>query len=127
MRKLSKAALILSVAALFSLPAFPQKPPAEEPSHGQGAQYHFRKEDAAKLRQHYDNINRVDTRNRHHLAAGQELPGDWRERMRPVPAEAIRELPPPPAGYVFGYIDGYCVAYDPNSGYIADVIDLTNL
>ncbi|HLH38839.1 MAG TPA: hypothetical protein VKX39_06800 [Bryobacteraceae bacterium] len=44
-----------------------------------------------------------------------------------MPETVVAELPPPPPGYVFGYIDGYCVVYDPRTGYIADVIDLTNL
>ena len=55
------------------------------------------------------------------------MTGDWHARIRPVPEAVIRELPPAPAGYAFGYIDGYCVVYDPNTGMIADVIDLSNL
>jgi hypothetical protein len=47
--------------------------------------------------------------------------------MRPVPAAVIRELAPPPPGYVFGYIDGYCVVYNPTTLLIADVIDLATL
>jgi hypothetical protein len=44
-----------------------------------------------------------------------------------VPEAVIRELPPPPRGYVFGYADGYAILYDPRTGYIADVIDLFDI
>ncbi len=119
------AALLLGAAGLVA-PAYSQKEPAEQ-RQNQKAEYHFRKEDGAKLRQHYNNIGRVDVHSRHALVSGGRLPDDWKGRMNPVPADVIRELPPVPTGYVFGYIDGYCVAYDPTTLYIADVIDLTNL
>lgn len=91
------------------------------------AEYHFRREDGARLREHYREIDRVDMHRRERFVAGERLPGDWRRRLRPVPEVVVRELPPPPRGYAFGYFDGFCVVYDPNSGYIADVIDLTNI
>jgi len=71
------------------------------------AEYHFRQEDAAKLREHYKKIEHVDVAHRHALVAGAKLPDDWHARMRPVPVAVIRELPAPPPGYVFGYLDGY--------------------
>lgn len=126
MKNLYLASCVFGVAALTA-PAYAQKTPPSDQNQSERGQYHFRKEDAAKLRQHYDNIKTVDTRNRRALTAGGRLPDDWRGRMRPVPADVVRELPAAPAGYVFGYIDGYCVVYNPNTGYIADVIDLTNL
>jgi Ni/Co efflux regulator RcnB len=89
--------------------------------------YHFRDEDAPKLRQHYKNVERVDVSHRTALVAGAHLTGDWHRRLRPVPVAVVRELPPPPPGYVFGYLDGYCVVYDPTTLLIADVIDLANL
>src|SRR5262245_54516117 len=91
------------------------------------AEYHFRHEDGARLREHYREIDRVHIHRRVRFVAGERLPGDWRRRLRPVPEVVIRELPPPPPGYAFGYFDGYCVVYDPSTGYIADVIDLTNI
>jgi hypothetical protein len=91
--------------------------------HGR-AEYHFRHEDAGRLRQHYPDMEHVDTRHRGRLVAGERLTGDWRERIRPVPVDVVRELPPAPPGVVFGYIDGYVIAYDPDSGYISDVLDL---
>jgi Ni/Co efflux regulator RcnB len=90
-------------------------------------EYHFRPEDAPKLRQHYKNIEKVDVAHRGEFRAGGRLPDDWRKRMRPVPVAVVRELPPPPPGYVFGYIDGYCVVYNPTTLLIADVIDLATL
>jgi Ni/Co efflux regulator RcnB len=90
-------------------------------------EYHFRQEDAPKLRQHYKNIEKVDVAHRGEFRAGGNLPNDWRKRMRPVPVAVVRELPPPPPGYVFGYIDGYCVVYNPTTLLIADVIDLATL
>lgn len=91
------------------------------------AEYHFRQEDAPRLRQHYKHIERVDVSRRVSLVAGGQLPSDWRPRMRAVPVAVVRELPAPPPGYVFGYIDGYCVVYNPTTLLIADVIDLSTL
>jgi Ni/Co efflux regulator RcnB len=92
---------------------------------GNQREYRFRQEDSRRLRQHYEGIDRVDSRNRGRFTRGERLPEGWRDRMRPVPEAVIRELAPPPRGYEFGYVDGYCVVYDPRTGYIADVIDLT--
>ena len=136
MKKAILFAVTLGLAAAISLPA--QERPQEErqPERGQEratqnehgrAQYHFRQQDAGRLRQNYRGIDRVDVNRRGHFAAGERLPSDWHRRMRPVPESVIVELPPPPPGYVFGYLDGYCVVYDPNTGHIADVIDLTDL
>ena len=126
MKFLYTALFVLGTVALTGVPSHAQKEPSPS-SDQKRAEYHFRKEDAAKLKQHYDNISKVDVRGRHELTSGGRLPDDWRGRMHPVPADVVRELPPAPQGYVFGYIDGYCVAYDPGTGYIADVIDLTSL
>jgi len=129
MKRMILIAVSLGLAAAVSLPA-QQRPQERErqgkEEHGR-AEYHFRQEDARRLREHYSNFNHVDVKHRHRLAAGERLTGDWHKRIRPVPEEVIRELPPPPPGYVFGYIDGYAVVYDPGTGMIADVIDLANL
>jgi len=119
------AAAISSGPALFALPSPQEHHDAE--ARDQHAEYHFRQEDAAKLRQHYKKIEHVDVTHRTALVAGAHLSGDWHGRMHAVPAAVIRELPPPPPGYVFGYIDGYCVAYNPTTLLIADVIDLATL
>ena len=138
MKKAIPIAVTLGLAAAISLPA--QERPQEErgqqqqreqerarqDQHGR-AEYHFRQEDGRRLRDHYKDIHRVDVNHRGRYIAGERLPHDWHRRMHPVPEAIIAELPPPPPGYIFGYIDGYCVVYDPNTGYIADVIDLADL
>jgi Ni/Co efflux regulator RcnB len=86
--------------------------------------YRFRPQDARILREKYPDWNRVDEHSRGHYTAGERMPEGWRSRIQPVPIEAVRELAPPPAHYVFGYVDGYCVAYDPETLFIADGIDL---
>jgi hypothetical protein len=45
--------------------------------------------------------------------------------MTAVPTAVYGYLPPPPPGYQVGYYQGYVVVYDPLTGYIANVIDLT--
>jgi Ni/Co efflux regulator RcnB len=127
MRVATLLTVLLGITGLVVTPGFSQKPPPPEQNQGQAGAYHFRKEDSGKLRQHYSNIGEVDLRSRRKLVSGGRLPDDWKGRMRPVSVEVIRDLAPPPAGYVFGRIDGYCVVYDPNTGYIADAIDLINL
>ena len=87
--------------------------------------YHFRTEDRDRMYAHYRDADRWrDRRDRHEYYEGQRLEGDWRSRMRPIPAQYYRELPPPPPGYRFGYSDGYAVAYNPTTRIVADVIDL---
>jgi Ni/Co efflux regulator RcnB len=124
----------VSVLALSSAPAlFAQDHRDDAPAQRaenrdqHAAEYHFRQEDAPKLRQHYKNVEKVDVAHRQTIAAGAQLPADWHRHIRPVPVAVVRELPAPPAGYVFGYYDGYCVVYDPATGLIADVIDLATL
>jgi len=86
--------------------------------------YRFRPQDARVLREKYPDWSHVDEHNRKHYAAGEQMPEGWRSRIQPVPIEAVRELAPPPSEYVFGYLDGYCIAYNPETLLIADVIDL---
>jgi len=134
MKKLHTAALVLGLAGFALSPAasaFTQERHDEQrdqrDEHHDRAEYHFRQEDGAKLRQHYNRIDHVDVHHRPEYVTGGHLPSDWRKRIHPVPEAVVRELPPPPRGYVFGYMDGYAVVYDPRALVIADVIDLTNL
>jgi hypothetical protein len=90
----------------------------------QGGGYHFRQEDAPRLRQQYSQIDRVDRSRRPRYSAGQRLPEGWNQRIRPVPTSVYGQLAPPPPGYRMGYIDGYAVAYNPTTQIIADVLDL---
>jgi hypothetical protein len=87
-------------------------------------EYHFRQEDAGKLRENYKGRAKVDMAHREHFVAGGRLSGNWRARLEPVPRTVVAELPPIPAGCAIGYIDGYCVVYDPSTLEIVDVIDL---
>jgi Ni/Co efflux regulator RcnB len=102
-------------------------------NHGQGhayghykhAEYRFRDEDRDRFRGYFPDAERYRyLRDRQHYYEGERLEGEWREHFRPVPVVVIRQLPPPPPGYVFGYSDGYAVAYNPTTRVIADVIDL---
>lgn len=87
--------------------------------------YRFSDEDRVYFRQYYPDAERYRyLRDRERYFEGERLEGDWREHFRPIPVVVYRELPPPPLGYVFGYSDGYAVAYNPTTRIIADVIDL---
>jgi Ni/Co efflux regulator RcnB len=128
--------LLITAVGLLGMSSAPALFAQERPEEAQqqraadqrhAAEYHFRQEDAPKLRQHYKNVERVDVAHRGALVAGEQLPADWHKHIRPVPVAVVRELPAPPAGYVFGYYDGYCVVYDPATALIADVIDLATL
>lgn len=46
--------------------------------------------------------------------------------IQPVPSSYWAGMPPPPPGYMYGYYDGYMVAYDPTTRIIADVMDLVS-
>lgn len=60
-------------------------------------------------------------RRRPNFARGQAIPSSY--RMQPVP-QSYWQGAPPPAGYQYGYYDGYVVAYNPTTRIIADVLDL---
>lgn len=91
------------------------------------AEYRFRNEDRDRFSGHYKkDIRQYQTYpdRRHHIRAGEKLPGDYRSRLRPVPRSYYRSVAPPPPGYQFGYYDGYVVAYNPVTQIVADVLDL---
>jgi hypothetical protein len=88
------------------------------------AEYHFRGDEKTKLRASYRDINRVDRSRRVTITREQAIPVDIRTRIEPVPVDVVSYLPPPPPGYIFGFVDGYCVVYDPNTFIVIDVIDL---
>ena len=128
MKKRFLIAILASVStAAISIPvnAAPQRVQENEKR-----EYHFRQEDAPKLRENYKNMSRVDTQHRNlnhaRYVAGGHLPDDWRKHIQPVPAAVVRELPPVPRGCLIGYIDGYCVVYDPTTLEIIDVLDLSS-
>lgn len=123
---LGAAGFILS--PISSVQAYPPQEHSREEHRAH--EYHFRHEDAGKLREHYKDIEHIDREHRtmHHdrYVAGGRLPDDWKRHIHPVPAAMIRELPTVPRGLAIGYIDGYCVVYDPGTLEIVDTLDLAN-
>lgn len=90
-------------------------------------QYHFRSQDTQRLRQHYNQTNYrhdVNASHRAHLVRGSHLPNGWHEHMHALPPQYVRELPPPPQGYLIGYYDGYAVVYSPDTGVILEVVNV---
>ncbi|MBP0597212.1 hypothetical protein J8I26_03800 [Herbaspirillum sp. LeCh32-8] len=94
--------------------------------HGGGERrYEFRDADREKLRKHYNgDLKRVDRGHRPDFREGQPVPPEFRGRIKPVPQNVRRDLPPPPRGYQMGYYDGYTVVYDPVSFTILQVLDI---
>ncbi len=90
----------------------------------QHAEYHFRGDEKSRLRTRYRNINTVNRGRRVTIVREQVMPVEIRTEIEPVPADVVSYLPPPPPGYQFGFVDGYCVVYDPTTFLIIDVIDL---
>lgn len=89
------------------------------------AHYHFRQQDAAKLRQHYQaQLAHVDRANRPHVVSGGTIPTTYVTYIQPVPQDVIVYVEPPPPGYEIGFLDGYIIVYDPNTFLVLDVIDL---
>ena len=86
--------------------------------------FHFQDQHRNNFQQHYaGDANRWRNRsNRPQFHAGQTIPRNY--AIRAVPSSYYRGAPPPPAGYRYGYYDGYVVAYNPTSRIIADVLDL---
>jgi hypothetical protein len=61
---------------------------------------------------------------RNHFFIGGYFPRIFLDRIQPIPAGLMVDLPPVPPEYEIGYYDGYCLVYDPNSSEIVGVIDL---
>ncbi len=114
------AALAIAPIATVAVAA----PPLQERAH----EYHFRAGDQAKLREHYRGNFRegdhIDVAHRSGFRVGVRLGGDWRARIHPVPEVILRDLPPIPAGLAIGYLDGYAIVYDPETGEIVETLDV---
>ena len=89
--------------------------------------YRFRAEDQAELRDHYQ-YNWLTP-----MPTGEHLVQFKREerlgvlelrRLKVVPEEYSRNVPPPPPGYRFGYYNGMVYAYNPTTGVVADAVDV---
>jgi Ni/Co efflux regulator RcnB len=93
--------------------------------HDQGNNFQFRDQDRGNFQSHYSkDVNRWRQRpqGRPQFTRGQRVPSNY--RFQTVPQSYYRDAPPPPAGYRYGYYDGYVVAYNPTTRIIADVLDL---
>jgi len=49
-----------------------------------------------------------------------QLPPGWQKKIQPFPYQVERSLPPVPAGYARGYVDGYAVVYQPRTQVVID-------
>jgi Ni/Co efflux regulator RcnB len=86
--------------------------------------FHFQDQHRNNFQQHYagDANKWRENNHRAHFEAGQAIPRNY--AIRAVPSSYYRGAPAPPAGYRYGYYQGYVVAYNPTSRIIADVLDL---
>jgi hypothetical protein len=97
---------------------------AGDENRDKAAHYQFKGDAKAKLRSSYKNITTVNRSSRVTIMRQQVLPVEIRTQIEPVPVEVVSYLGPPPAGFVFGFVNGYCVVYDPNTFFVIEVIDL---
>ena len=132
-----KAFVLGAVLTTFSAGAYAQNPRGDDRRsrdddhrrQEEKSDYHFRSEDRSNFSGHYKSQIRQFQQHperRQHVRAGEQLPNDYRARLKPVPQSYYRSVPPPPRGYQFGYYDGYVVAYNPTTRIIADVLDLVD-
>ena len=76
-----------------------------------------------KLREHYARGGETHT---HTVTVirQQILPVEVRTRVEPVPVEYVSYLGPAPQGFIYGFVDGYVVLYDPDTFFVVDVLPL---
>lgn len=86
------------------------------------AHHQFRPDAKEKLRASYH--GNVDKSHRVTVVQQQVLPVEIRTQIQPVPVDVVSYLGPAPDGFMYGFVDGYCVVYDPNTFFVIDVIDL---
>jgi uncharacterized protein involved in copper resistance len=114
------------------MPQSDQEPGAQDAKRGNGgdeqrdksAHYQFKGDAKTKLRSSYKNITTVNRSTRVTIVRQQVMPVEIRTQIEPVPVDVVSYLGPPPAGFVFGFVNGYCVVYDPNTFFVIEVIDL---
>ena len=97
-----------------------------EHGHGQRDSY-FRPGDESYLHEYYRSPTNLPPGLRKKYYRTGTLPPGWQKRFRPFPPAVIARLPPTPAYYDRGYVDGYAVVYDRRTRVIVDLIDLANL
>lgn len=76
-----------------------------------------------KLRQHYASSHPNHTHTVT-VVRQQALPVSVQTMIEPVPVEYVSYLGPAPEGFVYGYVDGYVVLYDPDTFFVVDVLPL---
>jgi hypothetical protein len=82
----------------------------------------FGKADVVILRDHYSpRYTNLPPGLQKKVARGGPLPPGWRKKFEPFPASLERRLPPLPAGYGRGVIDGHAVIYNSRTSVIVDV------
>lgn len=88
--------------------------------------FRFQDQHRNTFQSHYgSDANRWRSRNnRAHFQVGQRAPDNY--RFQSVPSSYYRGAPQPPAGYRYGYYQGYVVAYNPTTRIIADILDLAS-
>lgn len=104
-------------------------PPRPAPPHAVRPRppYNFRPGDRDRMRRYYArNFGYINRSRRPHFVIGGFIPLGYRTYFRPVPPHLLGYLPPPPPGYVIGYLQGYCVVYDPTTFAIVSFVDLLN-
>lgn len=99
-----------------------------EHGHGNGQRNrYFRPADESYLHEYYRGPANLPPGLRKKYYRTGTLPPGWEKRFQPFPPAVIVQLPPVPAYYDRGYIDGYAVVYDRRTRIIVDLIDLANL
>lgn len=97
----------------------------EENGHGKhGSGRYFREQDYGYLRQHYDGPRSLPPGLQKKYYRTGTLPPGWQKRFRPMPPVVLQQLPPVPAYYQRGYLDGYAVVIDPRTRVIVDAVDM---
>jgi hypothetical protein len=88
------------------------------------AHYQFKGDAKTKLRSSYKGMSSVNRSQRVTVVRQQVLPVEVQTRIEPVPVDVVSYLGPAPDGFSYGFVDGYCVVYDPMTFFVIDVIDL---
>jgi hypothetical protein len=82
----------------------------------------FGKADVVILRDHYSpRYRHLPPGLQKKVARGGQLPPGWRKKFESFPASVESRLPPLPAGYGRGVIDGHAVIYNARTNVIIDV------
>jgi Ni/Co efflux regulator RcnB len=122
LKRLSVLACTAALAA-FTGVAVAQHNDSHNDNHNDHHDGRFAGNDHDRFQQRYggDAHKWAGRKDRPHFETGRAIPRNY--RVQPVP-RSYWGGPPPPAGYSYGYYDGYVVSYNPTTRIIADVLDL---